>query len=125
MERAKKNFDLKAELTSGGKEFLAMSKKAVKIPVLASDALNTFVKGRSKMTLEVTGYDELLKKGAKTLKTLVLAVFACILFLGSCILCTADVGPKTVHGMPFIGGLGLVAAVGLGIYVVRRLTNKK
>ena len=125
MERAKKNFDLKAELTSGGKEVLAMGKKAIKIPVLASDALNTFVKGRSKMNLEVTGYEELLKKGAKTLKTLVLAVFACILFIGSCILCTADVGPKTTNGIPLMAGLGLVVSVGLAIYVIKRLSKKK
>ena len=125
MERAKKNFNLKAELTAGGKEALAMGKKAIKIPVLASDALNTFVKGRTKMTLEVTGYDELLKKGAKTIKTLVLAIFACILFIGSCILCTADVEPKTANGMPLIAGLGLVVSVGLGIYVIKKLSKKK
>ena len=125
MERAKKNFNLKAELTAGGKEALAMSKKAIKIPVLASDALNTFVKGRTTMTLEVTGYDELIKKGAKTIKTLVLAIFACILFIGSCILCTADVEPKTANGMPLIAGLGLVVSVGLGIYVIKKLSKKK
>ena len=125
MERAKKSFDLKAELTAGGKEALAMSKKAIKIPVLASDALNTFVKGRTKMTLEVTGYDDLLKKGAKTLKNLVLAAFACILFIGSCILCTADVEPKSPGGIPLIAGLGLVVSVGLAIYVIRRMSKKK
>ena len=125
MERAKKNFNLKAELTAGGKDALAMGKKAIKIPVLASDALNTFVKGRTKMTLEVTGYDELIKKGAKTIKTLVLALFACILFIGSCILCTADVEPKTANGMPLIAGLGLVVSVGLGIYVIKKLSKKK
>jgi len=125
MERAKKSFDLKAELTAGGKEALSMSKKAIKIPVLASDALNTFVKGRTKLTLEVTGYEDLMKKGAKTLKNLVLALFACILFIGSCILCTTDVEPKTANGIPLIAGLGLVVSVGLGIYVIRRMSTKK
>ena len=125
MERAKKSFDLKAELTAGGKEALTMGKKAIKIPVLASDALNTFVKGRSKVTLEVTGYDDLLKKGSRTLKNLVLALFACVLFIGSCILCTADVGPKTANGMPLIAGLGLVVSVGLGIFVIKRMSKKK
>ena len=120
MERAKKSFDLKAELTAGGKEALAMGKKAIKIPVLASDALNTFVKGRTKLTLEVTGYNDLLKKG-----TLVLALFACVLFIGSCILCTTDVEPKTANGMPLIAGLGLVVSVGLAIYVVKKLSKKK
>jgi len=125
MKRAKKSFDLKAELTAGGKEALTMGKKAIKIPVLASDALNTFVKGRTKVTLEVTGYDDLLKKGSRTLKNLVLALFACVLFIGSCILCTADVGPKTANGMPLIAGLGLVVSVGLGIYVIKRMSKKK
>ena len=131
MERAKQNFDLKAELTAGGKEVLAMSKKAIKIPVLASDALNTFVKGRSKFTLEVTGYDALLKKGAKTLKTLVLAVFACILFLGSCmlfigtcILQMAGAEAENLNGMPLIAGLGFVTSIGLAIYVIKKLSKK-
>ena len=131
MERAKKNFDLKAELTSGGKEVLSMGKKAIKIPALASDALNTFVKGRSKMTLEVTGYEELVKKGSKTLKNLVLAVFACILFLGSCMLyigtcilkMVADQS-KPLDGMPVVAGLGFVASIGLAIYVIKRLSKK-
>ena len=124
MQRAKKNFDLKAELTAGGKEILAMGKKSVKIPVLASDALNTFVKGRTKVTVEATGYEDLLKKGSAALKNLVLAVFACIMFLGSCILCTADVGPKTANGVPLIAALGLVVSIGLGIYVVKKMTKK-
>ena len=132
MERAKQNFDLKAELTSGGKEVLAMGRKAIKIPVLASDALNTFVKGRSKFTLELTGYDVLLKKGSKTLKNLVLAVFACILFLGSCmlfigasILQLAGVEPENLNGMPLFAGLGLVTSIGLGIYVIKKLSKTK
>ena len=131
MERAKQNFDLKAELTSGGKEVLAMSKKAIKIPVLASDALSTFVKGRSKFTLEVTGYDELLKKGSKTLKNLVLAVFACILFLGSCMLfigtCILQMvaqESRTPDSMPVIAGLGFVASIALAIYVIKKLSKK-
>ena len=132
MERAKKSFDLKAELTSGGKEVLAMGKKAIKIPVLASDALNTFVKGRSKMTIELTGYDALLKKGSKTLKNLVLAVFACILFIGSCLLFIGSSilqmvsgDSKNLFSMPLIAALVFVISVGLGIYVIKKLSNKK
>ena len=125
MDRAKKSFDLKQEIESSGKDILAMGKKTLKIPVLASDALNALVKGRTKVNLELTGYDELLEKGRVTLKNVILAVFACIVFIGSCILCTTDIGPKTPNGMPLIAGIGLVFSVSLGIYVVRKMTKKK
>ena len=48
MERAKKSFDFEKELKATGKDALAMVKKTVKIPVLTSDALNTFVKAGQK-----------------------------------------------------------------------------
>lgn len=124
LERAKKSFDLKQTMSSGGKEFISMSKKTVRIPPLTADALSTFVKGRTKLNVELTGYDELIKNGRVTLKNLVLAFFACVLFFGSCILATADIEPKTHNGMPILAVFGIVCSIALAIYTIRKFSKK-
>ena len=125
MDRARKNLDVQQELIKMGKDVLEVGRKAVKMPELTYDALNNMVKGRMKMNLELTGYEELLKRGGDIVTDVVLALFACMLFFGSCILCTADIEPKTPNGMPLLAAAGLLFAVGLAIYTVRKLGKKK
>ena len=124
MDRAKQNIDVKQSLITAGKDVLEVGKKTAKIPVLASDALNNMVKGRMKMNLELTGYEGLLEQGAATIKNLVLAIFAGVLFFGSCILATTDIQPQTRHGLPLIAVIGLLFSIALGIYTVRKLSKK-
>ena len=100
MSRAKDNFDIQQELVSLGKDALEISKKASKIPALASDVLKGVARGRTKINLELTGYEELLNKSNETIQNIVLSVFACVVFFGSCIMCTADITPKAPGGIP-------------------------
>ena len=125
MDRAKKNLDVSKELLSAGKEALEIGKKTVKLPVLASDALNSMVKGRMKMNMELTGYEEILRKTENTVFNVVLAFFACVLFFGSCILTTADISPKTSGGVPLIAAVGIVFSIALAIFTVRKMLKKK
>ena len=125
MDRARKSLDIQQELVKMGKDVLEVGRKATKMPELTYDLLNNMVKGRMKMNLELTGYEELLKRGSDIVTDVVLALFACMLFFGSCILCTADIEPKTPNGMPLIAATGLLFAVGLAIYTVRKLSKKK
>ena len=62
MDRMKKNFDLKQEIIDKGKDLLAAGAKTAKIPLLAADALNNLAKGRMKINMELTGYEEPLEK---------------------------------------------------------------
>jgi len=125
MDRAQKNLDVTKELLSAGKEALDIGKKTVKLPVLASEALNSMVKGRLKMNMELTGYEEILNKAEKTIFNLVLALFSCVLFFGSCILTTADIQPKTGGGVPLIAVVGILFSIALGIFTVRKMVKKK
>ena len=125
MERMKKSFDLSQELLKVGKDALALGKKTARIPVLAFDTLNNLVKGRMKINLELTGYDELVKRADVMVNNFIYALFACVLFFGSCILATADIEPKTVDGMPVFALFGIVFSIVLGIYTVKRITRKK
>ena len=125
MDRAKKSMDVSKELLSAGKDALEISKKTVRLPVLASDALNSMIKGRMKINMELTGYEEIVDKAEKTVLNIVLAVFACVLFFGSCILTTANINPKTSNGVPLIAVIGIIFSIALAIFTIRRMLKKK
>ncbi len=125
MERVKKNFDVQQELVAAGKDALEIGRKVSKMPELAYDALNNVVKGRTKINFELTGYEEFLTGINLTVKNIVLALFACVLFIGSCLLSSADINPKTPDGQPLIAIAGIVFSIALAIYTIRRMGNKK
>ena len=124
MDRAKQNFDIEQQLLSTGKGALEIGKKAARIPALTSDLLKSAARGRMKMNLELTGYEELLNKGGDTVKNVMLALFACVLFIGSALLCLADLSPKAPGGVPVVAAIGLIVSVALAIYAVRNVSKK-
>ena len=124
MDRAKQNFDLEQELLSFGKDALEISKKATRIPAQVSDVLKGVARGRTKINLEMTGYDELLKKGKDSVRNIILAVFACVIFLGSSLMTMTDIAPKAPGGMPAIAAIGLIFSVALGIYAIQQIGKK-
>ena len=95
------------------------------MPGLAYDALNNAVKGRLKINFELTGYEEILQRLSATVNNVVLALFACVLFIGSCILSSTDIQPQTPDGQPVAAAVGMVFSIALAIYTVRRMTKKK
>ena len=125
MDRLKKNLDVKQELVSAGKDVLGVGKKVAKMPELAYDALNGLVKGRTKMNLELMGYEEIFSRINETTKNIILAVFACVLFIGSCVLSSTDLKPKTPNGEPLLAAVGIVFSIALGIYTIKRMSKKK
>ncbi len=125
MERAKNHFDLEQQLISTGKDALEIGKKAARIPVLTSDLLKSAARGRMKMNLELTGYEELLTKGSDTVKNVVLALFACVMFIGSCVLCLSDMTPKAPGNVPVLAAIGLIFSVALAIYAVRSISKRQ
>lgn len=124
MDRAKKNFDLKQSLIEAGTEALSLGKKAAKIPALAADALKDIVKGNMKINLELTGYDYLMKSLGDMVRNIVLAIFACVIFFGSCVLCMSDVGPKLEGDMPLLSVAGFLFSIALGIYAVKKMSKQ-
>jgi ubiquinone biosynthesis protein len=125
MARVKRSFDIQQELLNVGKDALSVSKKAAKIPVLASDALKSIVKGKAKINMELTGYEELVDKGVEVVRDMILAFFASVLFFGSCLLCMTDLQPKTSFGMPLLAAFGFLFSIALAIYTVKLMTKKK
>ena len=124
-ERIKKSFDIKQTLIDAGKGILAAGKKTAKIPELCADALGGLAKGKMKINMELTGIDEPLRRIGVFVKNVVLAIVACIMFIGSCILSSVDITPKTSNGMPIIAVVMMVFSIALGIHAIRQMTIKK
>ena len=58
-------------------------------------------------------------------RNVVLALIACIMFIGSCILSSVDITPKTSNGMPLIAVVIMVCSIALGIHAVKQMTTKE
>ena len=125
IERSKKNFDIKQTLLNAGKDIVGLGQKATKIPGLIADTLSALAKGKAKINMEITGVEEPLEKIGVYIKYVVLSFIACILFIGSCILATVDLEPKTSNGIPLIAMAGIVFSIALAIYSVGKLTKKE
>ena len=120
-EHMRKNFSLEREIAEMGRSVIDASRKTAKIPVLASKALDNMVKGKLKMNMEITGWEEPLERLSHIIRYSVLTLVACVLFVGSCILCTTDFMPKLSNGMPLIAVAGLVFSIALAIFSVKKL----
>ncbi len=72
----------------------------------------------------VTGYEEIADRAEKTVLNIVLAVFACVLFFGSCILTTANIQPKTSNDTPLIAVAGTVFSTAPDIFTVKKMIKE-
>jgi ubiquinone biosynthesis protein len=120
IERAQADFDLKAEIINEAQELASTGIRVAKIPSLTYDVLRNLAKGRMKVNLELTGYDTITERIAYTVQSVLIAAFACVMFLGGCLLCGTDMVPR-IHGMPAAALLCFVVAVSLSIFSVRRM----
>ncbi len=100
-------------------------KKLEKLPGVLADSMSALAEGKLKINLEFTGYQEPLDRIGVYIKYIVLTLIACVLFIGSCILASVDLQPKTENGMPVIAIAGIVFSIALAIYSVGKLTAKK
>ena len=123
--RLKKSVDIKQTLIDAGKGILGIGKKAAALPGLAADALSGLAKGRMKINMEITGYEEPLERIGVFVKYVVMAVISCILFIGSCILASVDIEPKTSTGMPLLSVVIMVFSIALGIFSIKQMGKKK
>lgn len=121
--RAKESFDLRKKLINALRDIMTTGAEAVQMPGALITLLRNLSKGRMKVGIELTGYDELVVRVQDTVKNVVLSFFSCIIFIGSCIVCTTDIEPK-LETIPFIALLGFVFSTALGIYSVIRLSKK-
>ena len=125
MERAKKSFSLEKEIMSLGRGVLDVSKKVSRIPQMIADTLSDIMKGRLKINLELTGYEELLRELDNKINDLILVIVGCVLFSGGCRLAQTEIRPLTPGGMPLIAAVILMIGLSLIIFALKRVFSKK
>lgn len=125
MDRVKKSFSLEKEIESLGKGIIDVGKKASKIPQTIAEALGDIVKGRLKINLELTGYEELAKGLNETVNNVILVIVSLVLFSGGCRLCSTNIQPLTANGMPLIAAAILVISISLLVFALKRIFRKK
>ena len=123
-ERMRESFDIRQKVAGAMQELVATGRQATKIPSAVIGLLRNLAKGRMKIAFELTGYDDLLDKLADIVKDLILALFASVLFAGSCTLCTTDIQPQ-VDGIPIVALIGFVLAAALAIHTILELWKRK
>ncbi len=120
-EQSRNNFSIRGEIAEKGKELIDAGKKTARIPVLASEALDKMVKDKTKINLELKGYEDSLERIGHFVRYVVLTIVACVLFIGLCILCTTDFKPTLSNGMPLLAVAGIVFSIALAIFSVKNL----
>ena len=118
--RAKDNIDVKGQIASSMESIASTAIRTVKLPGLAADVLRNLVKGRTKITIEVSGYEEPFRTLIDVIKNVMLAVFACVLYSGSCSLCHTTMAPM-VDDIPLFALIGFAVSISLGIYSIGKL----
>ncbi|MDO4615839.1 MAG: AarF/UbiB family protein [Lachnospiraceae bacterium] len=106
------------------KLLLTSGTQVANLPSSAVKLVNNVADGRLKIKLELTGYEGIMETVVSLAVNLVLALFACILFIGGCILTTADVQPA-VSGMPVVSIAAFVVSIALGMFTVTRFRKQR
>ena len=119
--RERQNKNIPRELLEKGNELVKAGRKAARIPLLASEVLDAMLKGKTRVRVELSGYEEPLNRIFYFLRYTVLTLVALVLFIGSCILCTTDFKPLLANGMPLPAVAGIVFSIALAIFSIKKL----
>ena len=118
----KRDFNVKKEVITGAQKMYSSGNKAMDIPALAADLMRSTIKGQTKVNLDLTGSREPLEKIDIMVTKLVVSILAASLLLGSSVICTTDMTPRT-FSIPTLGFFGYVVALVLSIWLI--LTSKR
>lgn len=120
-----RNLDLEKELKSGGKSVLHSFRKALDLPSMVSDVMSGYLKGQSKVNLDLQVTDDLAQLLRRLVRNIVMGLWVMALLISSSIICTTDMTPK-VLGIPAIGAFGYMLAFVIVMYVfIRHLFSKQ
>lgn len=116
---------LKKELKNGGKHLYQSLQKAVNIPSFLSDILQGYLKGQTKINLELHASGELERLLRRLVRNIVMGLWVMALLISSSIICTTDMKPK-IWGIPALGAFGYLIAFGIVMYVfLKHIFSKK
>ena len=108
--------DWKKELKNSGKTIFRSIHKALDIPALVSDMLHGYMKGQTKVNLDLHASVELERLLRRLVRNIVMGLWVMALLISSSIICTTDMKPK-IMGIPALGAFGYVIAFCIVMYV--------
>ncbi|MBQ8927577.1 MAG: AarF/ABC1/UbiB kinase family protein [Oscillospiraceae bacterium] len=123
-ERIRETINIRSKVKDLLRDAASVGMEAAQVPGAVFTLLKNLSKGRMKLNIELTGYERLLDELETIVKYVVLAIFSCVLFSGSCVLCTTNIEPK-MNGIPFVALVGFVVSVALAIYTIIRMVRRR
>lgn len=108
--------DMKKEVKQGFRYLLESGKKALAIPGLLSDSLRALSKGQTRVGVDVKLTDDTFRALNNLLGKAIACLLAFALLISSSIICTTGMEPKLL-GIPALGTLGYLGAVGLTVWI--------
>ena len=111
-----KEKDWKQELKNGGKTIYRSFHKAINIPSLISDILQGYLKGQTKINLDLHASMELERLLRRLVRNVVMGLWVMALLISSSIICTTNMKPK-IWGIPALGAFGYLIAFAIVMYV--------
>lgn len=108
--------DMKKEVKKGFRYLLESGKKALAIPGLLSDSLRALSKGQTRVGVDVKLTDDTFRALNNLLGKAIACLLAFALLISSSIICTTGMEPKLL-GIPALGTLGYLGAVGLTVWI--------
>ena len=119
-----RNFNWKKELKSGGKNLYRAIHKTIEIPSLAADALQGYMKGQTRVNLDLHVSKDLAELLRRLVRNIVMGLWVMALLISSSIICTTDMTPK-IMGIPAFGVLGYFGALVILMYLFIKHFMKK
>ena len=118
-EEMLQNFDFKAEAGKTGRRIYKAVGRTLDIPPLVKIALEEYLKGQSRINMELDATRKFSDLMRRLVRNLVMGLWVMALLISSSIICTTDMKPK-ILGIPALGFFGYVLAFIICLYVFVR-----
>ena len=119
------NFNFKKELKSTGRSLLKSVRKMIDIPSMTTDLMDEFMKGQTKVNLDLRVSKDLAFLLRRLVRNIVMGLWVMALLISSSIICTTDMTPKFM-GIPALGAFGYLMAFAIVMYVfIKHIFSKK
>lgn len=117
--------DWKKEIKKNGKLIYRSLHKSIELPALLSDIMHGYLKGQTRVNLDLHVSRELAQLLRRLIRNIVMGLWVMALLISSSIICTTDMKPK-IWGIPAIGAIGYMIAFCIVIYVfLKHIFSKK
>ena len=120
-----KEKDIKKLLKHSGRTVYKSLYKMLEIPSLAADILEGYLKGQTRVNMDLHASDDLARLLRRLVRNVVMGLWVMALLISSSIICTTDMKPK-IMGIPALGAFGYLVAFCIVMYVfIKHIFSKK